>query len=127
ERNMAKLQKKKAVKIGMFLVDIDRFKTINASVGREKSDKLLQLIADGLSELVKEDEGVVYRFGKDEVVVVRENVVDSDIGYRASKIIVELNTSIKEEPNFIHLDASLSVGVATANESTQLPNLYEHA
>lgn len=127
DRNMAKLQKKKAVKTGMFLVDIDRFKTINASLGREKSDKLLQLIADRLSELVKDDESEVYRFGKDEFVVVMENVEESDLEYTASKLIEELDTSIKEDPNFIHLDASLSVGVATANESTQLPNLYEHA
>src|SRR5699024_4204022 len=86
-----------------------------------------QLIADRLSELVKDDESEVYRFGKDEFGVVMENVEESDLEYTASKLIEELDTSIKEDPNFIHLDASLSVGVATANESTQLPNLYEHA
>jgi len=111
----------------VFLIDIDRFKTINASLGREKSDKLLQLIADRLSELVKEDESEVYRFGKDEFVVLMENMEESDLEYTASKLIEGLDTSIKEDPNFIHLDVSLSVGIATAKEPSQLPNLYEHA
>src|SRR5699024_8978923 len=92
DRNKAKLQNKKAVKTEMFTVDIDRFKTINASLGREKSDTLLQLIADRLSELVKDDESEVYRFGKDEFVVVMENVEESDLEYTASKLIEELDT-----------------------------------
>lgn len=127
DRDMAKLQKGKNSKPAIYIIDIDKFKLINTSLGREKSDKLLKLIASVLTEFVKDEESEVYRLGKDEFVVVMDSMEESDVDYTASTLIERLDTAIKKEQSFAHLDMSISVGVTVAKETSQMDNLLEQA
>ncbi len=63
--------------VGVYFVDLDRFKTINDTIAHAAGDRLLCELADRLSKLVG-DAGTVARPGGDEFIVVLDGV-DSDI------------------------------------------------
>lgn len=59
--------------IGVLYLDINRFKMINDSLGHDKGDMLLQIVANRLLENVREGDTVA-RLSSDEFVVVLENI-----------------------------------------------------
>lgn len=127
EKDMAKFQKKEQSNLGLFLVDIDRFKSINVSLGRENSNKLLQAIAKSLNDFMKDREGEVYTFGSDTFVVVMKNTDERDAEYVAPALIGQLDSDVKERAIFKDLEIYISIGVALATDESQLVNVFEHA
>jgi diguanylate cyclase (GGDEF)-like protein/PAS domain S-box-containing protein len=61
------------LQIGVLYLDINRFKLINDSLGHDKGDMLLQIVANRLQENVREGDTVA-RLGSDEFVMVLENI-----------------------------------------------------
>ena len=59
--------------VGLIYLDIDRFKVINDSLGRETADQLLLAVANRLATLVRPDD-TLGRIGSDEFVVVCEGL-----------------------------------------------------
>lgn len=127
EKDLAKYEKKQEANLSIFLVDIDRFKSINASLGREKSNTLLQVIAKSLTEFMKDREGEVYTFGSDTFIVVMKNMDERDAEYVAPSIISQLDKDVKEQASFSELEIYISIGVALARDESELLELFEHA
>ena len=72
------------------LLDVDRFKIVNDSLGHDAGDVLLKAIAERLNEGVR-DMDTVARLGGDEFVVVLEGVHDiEDVRFIANKLVVQL-------------------------------------
>ena len=59
--------------VGVIYLDVDRFKVINDSLGRETADQLLLAVANRLATLVRPDD-TLGRIGSDEFVVVCEGL-----------------------------------------------------
>src|SRR5690606_16003829 len=79
-------------KVALMLLDIDRFKVINDSLGHDAGDLLLKAIAMRLNEGVR-DMDTVARLGGDEFVVVLEGVHDTDdVIFVANKLLVTLRS-----------------------------------
>jgi diguanylate cyclase len=65
--------------VGLLLLDIDRFKEINDSLGHDRGDQLLIQVADRLRELVRETDTVA-RLGGDEFASLLTTVRSVDDG-----------------------------------------------
>ena len=103
----------------ILLINIDRFKQINDSLGHSKGDKILQSVAERLTELCA-DLGVCARYGGDEfAIAVRED--DSfDIATNLADTICE---SFAQPFNLGRRRVTLgcSIGIAVSSNSNQAP------
>ncbi|TXG86659.1 MAG: EAL domain-containing protein [Rhodocyclaceae bacterium] len=91
-------------------LDLDRFKTVNDSLGHAQGDLLLQEVARRLSTCVRNDDTVA-RLGGDEFVVLLADMADAnDIVPVARKILQALARPVELGPQV--LTVSSSIGVA---------------
>lgn len=98
-------------KLALMLLDIDRFKNINDSLGHDSGDLLLKAIASRLNENVR-DMDTVARLGGDEFVVVLEGVNDvDDVIFIANKLLVTLARPLEICGHEITITVSIGVSL----------------
>ena len=97
---------------GLFLLDLDRFKAVNDTLGHQTGDELLKQVAVRLQRSVGEA-GLVGRLGGDEFEVILPGEGNRDtLGHLARAIIAALS-----QPYFINgssISIGCSVGIAIA-------------
>jgi diguanylate cyclase (GGDEF)-like protein/PAS domain S-box-containing protein len=94
----------------VMFVDIDRFKTVNDSLGHAVGDALLREVAARLVNQLREGD-TICRIGGDEFVVVLPEVKrSSDVAHVAQKVIEQLSQPVKVEER--ELVVSCSIGIA---------------
>ena len=97
----------------VFLLDLDRFKAVNDTLGHPAGDLLLRLVALRLTETVK-DLGQVGRLGGDEFEIVFPNLADKfELSNQAQAIIDSLS-----RPYFINgtnVSIGASIGIVTSD------------
>jgi diguanylate cyclase (GGDEF)-like protein/PAS domain S-box-containing protein len=98
-------------KLALLLLDIDRFKVVNDSLGHDAGDILLKAIAERLNEGVR-DMDTVARLGGDEFVVVLEGVNDiQDVRFVANKLLTHLARPLDVAGHEISITASIGISV----------------
>jgi diguanylate cyclase (GGDEF)-like protein/PAS domain S-box-containing protein len=98
-------------KVALMLLDIDRFKNINDSLGHDAGDLMLKAIATRLNEGVR-DMDTVARLGGDEFVVVLEGVHDlEDVMFVANKLLVTLARPMEISGHDITSTVSIGVSI----------------
>ena len=113
-------------KVALMLLDIDRFKNINDSLGHDAGDLMLKAIATRLNEGVR-DMDTVARLGGDEFVVVLEGVHDlEDVMFVANKLLVTLARPIEISGH--EITSTVSIGVSIfPNDGDVTDELLKHA
>jgi len=97
--------------VAVLYVDLDRFKTINDTLGHETGDKLLQVLAGRLTASVREGDTVA-RFGGDEFAMLMDDVAsEKDIGVVAQKVIEMLAPPFKIDGQTLYVTASIGVSL----------------
>ncbi len=97
--------------VALLFVDIDRFKTINDSLGHEIGDQLLQRIAGRLGHSVR-DGDTVARFGGDEFVILLDDVADEDdVRGVAHKVLEAIVPPFEVEGRQLYMTASIGVSL----------------
>lgn len=96
--------------ISVALLDVDRFKEINDTVGHDTGDRLLVLIAERLRSHTREDDFVA-RLGGDEFAVVYRNGRSLELGESLARAF-EVPFSI----DGLVLDVDASMGIVRAPE-----------
>jgi diguanylate cyclase (GGDEF)-like protein len=95
----------------LLLVDLDRFKLVNDTMGHGIGDQLLQEVAKRL-EAVAGDGGRVGRLGGDEFAVVWTGPSDhSSLTDLAERIIVELSRCFSMGPASVNVGATIGIAI----------------
>ncbi len=94
-------------KVGVLFVDLDRFKSINDSLGHETGDALLRLVASRLRDLTRSSD-ILARFGGDEFVLVLSDVEDlSRVDATAARLVEELSRPYPLNGKLLHVTPSI--------------------
>lgn len=96
---------------GVLMLDLDRFKTVNDSLGHSQGDELLKEVAKRLSQCIREDDTVA-RLGGDEFVVLLADMggID-DIMPVAQKILVALAQPVELGLQMLSISTSLGIAI----------------
>lgn len=112
--------------VAVMFIDLDRFKSINDSMGHSTGDRLLKIIADRLLKCVRESD-TVSRIGGDEFVVIINAVSHLDyVAGVAEKIQSTLVKPVSIEGNDLYTTASIGIALFPL-DGNDVTTLLKHA
>jgi diguanylate cyclase (GGDEF)-like protein/PAS domain S-box-containing protein len=98
--------------LAMLMIDVDRFKNINDSLGHDTGDALLKLIAARLRSCIR-DCDTLARWGGDEFALLLPRVHDADTAVAvAQRCLAALKDPLVIENQTLHVTASIGVSVS---------------
>jgi diguanylate cyclase (GGDEF)-like protein len=110
----------------LFIIDLDRFKNINDTLGHQGGDRALCTMAAMLQKNFRADD-VLGRIGGDEFIAFMKNVPTADIiELKAAELVKSLHILLCED-NEKQCMLSASIGVAIAQEGDTVQTLYKKA
>ena len=97
--------------VGVLILDLDRFKSVNDTLGHLYGDRVLKLVAGRLSGLLRESD-TVGRLGGDEFVLILTAVSQAqDIHEIAAKILSEVAVPLRLDLHEVFTTGSIGVAV----------------
>lgn len=112
--------------VALFIIDLDRFKTINDTMGHAAGDHLLKTMAIRFKEMVRATD-VVARLGGDEfAIIARINSTDDTIPTLSKRIAQALAEPVRFNQVLLHSGGS--IGIARyPQDATDAPTLQRYA
>jgi diguanylate cyclase (GGDEF)-like protein len=110
----------------LIFVDVDRFKSINDSLGHVTGDELLAVIAARMKDAVRSDD-LLARFGGDEFVVLLPDVAGVEVAVAAARRICAAVEQPMVLPDGYELVASVSVGIALTEPGKTADDVLRNA
>ena len=105
-------------KIAVLFIDIDRFKTVNDSLGHDAGDQLIIQISKCLNKCLR-DEDILGRFGGDEFVAIIHNINSlSDINNVTTRMLKSLRAPINIGVTEIYSSVCIGVAMFPDDDST---------
>jgi diguanylate cyclase (GGDEF)-like protein/PAS domain S-box-containing protein len=110
--SMAKIQSdRNRKKLALMMLDLDRFKEINDTLGHHIGDLLLQVVAEKLTGLLRKEDTVA-RFGGDEFVLVLPEQKDVQTALEvARKIIDTFRNAVVIEGHTLIITGSIGISL----------------
>lgn len=97
--------------MGVLFIDLDRFKTINDSLGHNIGDRLIKEVSLRLLNTLRKED-TISRNGGDEFVVVIKHMLNSDEVIGIAKKLIENLTNIFEiDSHKVHIGASIGISI----------------
>lgn len=99
----------------LLLIDLDRFKAVNDTMGHPVGDLLLKSVAKRLQQVARADD-MIARIGGDEFAIMAHDVSDrEDAGNLAGKIVEILSSPFKLDGCIVEIGASVGVTLAPSD------------
>lgn len=92
----------------LMIFDIDKFKMLNAAIGRTISDEVLAHVAEKLAQIFDE-RATLARMSKDNFAVLWRDTTREEARVKANEIIALLTTPIQTYTTDIHVTASIGL------------------
>lgn len=116
---------KKIGKASILLIDLNKFKEVNDTMGHQVGDLLLKSIAIRLGRFVDENTHV-FRYGGDEFVIWQENSLETTAIKQAEKIIKNFRQPVLIDG--FQFEMSASIGIACyPQDGVTFNELFKHA
>jgi diguanylate cyclase (GGDEF)-like protein len=104
--------KNKKYRSALILLDLDRFKEINDTLGHHIGDELLQKIGPRLEQVFLKQTILLSRLGGDEFIVLIENISSKeDIIIYAESLLTTLREPFVVDSMKLELDASIGISI----------------
>ena len=114
-------------RVGILFIDLDRFKTVNESLGHPVGDELLQAIARRLRQRLAE-ENTLARLGGDEFLVVLEDLRRPEEVAAMARTIIELLAHPFTLPSGPEVYINASIGLSLyPDDGRSATELIQHA
>jgi diguanylate cyclase (GGDEF)-like protein len=110
--------------IGVFWLDLDRFKQINDSLGHNAGDVILHAVASRLA-LAAYPDGKLARFGGDEFIIAKPVDSTDEAIALAEQICHVLNDPVVVDN--VPVDISVSIGIAISGDGCTADEMLRHA
>lgn len=111
--------------VAVLLIDLDRFKTINDSLGHDVGDALLIEVARRLRDSLR-DSDTIARLGGDEFVVVLERLDNHEITPVLQKLIASIGATYRLPSGQLHTSPSIGVSFFP-HDAEDFPTLLRYA
>ena len=110
----------------LLLIDVDRFKTINDSLGHVTADEVLRKVSDSVMRTFLRKNDFVARFGGDELAVVLRETGLSDTLHLAERLMTAVR-AIEIEREGTRVNITASIGVARLGAGHDIAGWIEAA
>ena len=112
--------------IALLLLDLDRFKEVNDTLGHHFGDLLLQQVGPRLNAVIRDADSIA-RLGGDEFVILLAELDDPTRATAiAERVVTALSASFLLDD--VSVDVEVSIGIATSPEhGTTFDELLQHA
>jgi diguanylate cyclase (GGDEF)-like protein len=100
--------------VALLLLDLDRFKDVNDSLGHHAGDEMLQIVGRRLQALVPERAELVVRLGGDEFALVLSSQTPGLAGEVADDVRRTLAQPMLVDGMTVHIEASVGIAVLPA-------------
>lgn len=97
-------------RLGVMLLDLDRFKLVNDNYGHSAGDRLLQAVADRITHVLRPDDFLA-RLGGDEFAILVSSKVNEDPLFRIAQRILTA-VAVPFEAQGVATDVTVSIGIA---------------
>jgi diguanylate cyclase (GGDEF)-like protein/PAS domain S-box-containing protein len=113
--------------LALFIIDLERFKNINDTLGQAAGDELLRQVAGWLRDTVGNAD-LLTRFGADHFAVVLPNVrSEEEVGMRVEKTMSEfLDNSFRLNDEPFRIAAKIGIAIFP-DDGTDAATLFKHA
>ena len=118
--------KRKDQPLAIMLLDLDRFKAVNDSLGHDVGDQLLKVVAARLTECVREVDTVA-RMGGDEFTAILEGVSgEADVAVVANRIVESIGTPFELGSHRVSIGVSIGITLYPLDDQ-DIDELLRHA
>jgi diguanylate cyclase (GGDEF)-like protein/hemerythrin-like metal-binding protein/PAS domain S-box-containing protein len=126
-KHSIEVERREGKKLALLMLDLDRFKAVNDSLGHSAGDELLQQVAVRISARLREVD-MVARLGGDEFVVLLEDITHVEDAARvASEIISVLSKPFQLiQCNDVQIGASIGISLYPEHGASS-EKLMDHA
>ncbi|QNP42402.1 EAL domain-containing protein [Sphingomonas daechungensis] len=110
---------KRDCKLAVMLLDLDRFKNVNDTLGHQAGDALIRELGVRLAGLTREAD-TVSRLGGDEFAILIENCRPADLHRLARRILTEINQPFTLIGNTVHVGVSIGIVISSVEKNDRL-------